>query len=111
MIAPITIKAIAFIESKTPNWLKVVIALFIIGWMTPLEVRDWFYDKIDTRVHAVITPMKVARDYEIKDMNQRIDRLTEKTNETNAFVRAMALEQLGAKRYQEIDLTTVDKTK
>ena len=101
--------AISYLESKTPTWLKVSIALVVVGWMTPLKVREWTYELIDTRVHAVISPMNMDRDNEIKAIHTRMDTLNEKANETNAFVRAMALEQLGPKRYQEVNLTTVDK--
>ena len=97
--------AFAYLESKTPTWLKIIIALIVVGWMAPLEFRDWFYDKIDTRVHAVIRPLKVERDHEVKTIHDRINNLNDKANETNAFVRAIALEQLGPKRYQEVELT------
>lgn len=103
--------AVAYLESKTPTWIKICVALVVIGWMTPLKVREWTYDLIDTRVHAVITPMKLARDNELTAINTRMDNLDEKANETNAFVRAMALEQLGAKRYEQINLTAISKSK
>jgi hypothetical protein len=98
--------AIAYLESKTPTWIKVCVALVVVGWMAPIEMRDWFYEKIDTRVHAVIAPMKIKRDTELRELSTRIDVLKEKSDETNAFVRAMALEQLGAKRFQEVQLTS-----
>lgn len=101
----LTDKAIAYLETNTPKWLKVCIAIFILAWMTPLEVRDWFYDKIDTRVHAVITPMKKERDAEITAIKVSIDNLEEKTTETNVFVRELALKGLGAKRFEEVTLT------
>lgn len=97
--------AVVYLESKTPTWLKVIIALVVVGWMTPLKVREWTLNLIDTRVHAVIAPFKVSQGYEIKAINDRIDTLNDKANETNAFVRAIALEQLGPKRYQEVELT------
>lgn len=103
--------AIAYLESKIPTWVKVIVAVVVVGWMTPLKVREWSYDLIDTRVHAVISPLKVQRDYEIKELHTRIESLTEKTNETNAFVRAMAIEQLGPRRFEQVSLTTVDKGK
>lgn len=96
--------AIAYLESKTPVWMKVCVALVVVGWMTPLKVRDWWYDSIDTRAHAVVAP-------QVKDLNNRIDGLEEKTHETNAFVKAMALQALGSKRYEEISLTSVEKSK
>jgi len=103
--------AIAYLESKTPTWVKVIIALVIVGWMAPIETRDWFYGKIDTRALAVMAPFKRDVKEEMSDINQRIDTLNDKADETNSFVKAMALEQLGAKRYQQVELTTVDKTK
>jgi hypothetical protein len=103
--------AIAYLESKTPTWLKIIIAIAVIGWMAPIETRDWFYTKIDTRAIAVMAPFKRDVKEEIDDINTRIDVLNDKADETNSFVKAMALEQLGAKRYQQIELTAVDKTK
>lgn len=103
--------AIAYVESKTPTWIKVSIALVIIMWMAPLELRDWAKGFVQAEVHATIMPMKKDRDNEIKDLNKRIDVLDEKASETSAFVKAIALEQLGAKRYQQVELTTVDNTK
>ena len=101
--------AFAYLESKTPTWIKIIIALIVVGWMAPLEVRDWFSRTVRQEVHAVIGPMETARDNQIGDINTRIDTLNDKADETNSFVKAMALEQLGAKRYQQIKLTTVDK--
>jgi hypothetical protein len=103
--------AIAYLESKIPTWMKVIIALVIVGWMAPLKVREWSYDLVDTRVHAVIGPMKIQRDFEIKELHTKITDLTEKSNETNAFVRAMAIEQLGPRRYEQVSLTAVNKDK
>lgn len=103
--------AIAYLESKTPTWIKVCIALLIVGWMAPIEIRDWFYGKIDTRVHAVISPIENERDHEMSKLSTRIDTLSDKAKSTDAFVRAMALEQLGSKRYQQVELTSIDKTK
>lgn len=103
--------AIAYLESKTPTWIKICVALVIIGWMTPLKVREWSKDFVQAEVHATIMPMKKDRDVEIAALNTRIDVLTDKTNETSAFVKAIALEQLGAKRYQQVELTAVDNTK
>jgi hypothetical protein len=103
--------AVAYLESKTPTWVKILVALVVVGWMTPLKVREWTYDLIDTRVHAVILPLKVQRDNEILNLHTKIETLNEKADETNAFVKAMALEQLGAKRYQQVNLTNVDSTK
>lgn len=102
--------AIAYLESKTPTWIKVIIALAILGWMTPLKVREWAFELIDTRVHAVVTPMKVARDGEIKDLYTRLNFLQNTTNETNAFVKAIAVKQLGTAHYKEVELTRVEKT-
>lgn len=34
----LTSAAFNYVESKTPTWVKVCIALVIIGWMTPLKV-------------------------------------------------------------------------
>ena len=103
--------AIAFLETHTPKWIKIIIALAIVGWMTPIETRDWFYNKIDTRALAVMAPFKRDVQEDISDINTRIDVLNDKADETNSFVKAMALEQLGAKRYQEVELTSVDKKK
>lgn len=97
--------AIAYLESKTPTWVKVIVALFVVGWNIPLAVRDWFDQKIDTRVHAVITPINKDQDNRITNLNERMQDLSQKTNETNAFVRAMALHSLGAKKYEEVSLT------
>lgn len=108
-------KSISFIETVTPKWLKVSVALFIIAWNTPIKVRDWFYDSVDTRayavVHTVIDPMKIQRDSQISDIHTRLNALDVTSKETNAFVRALALEELGAKRYQQVELTSVDKGK
>lgn len=103
--------AFAYIESKTPTWVKVIVALIVLGWMAPLETRDWFYRTIDTRVYAVLLPIRIARDYEIKSINDQITTLNNKADETNSFVKAMALEQLGAKRYEQISLTATPNGK
>lgn len=103
--------AIAYLEKYTPKWLKITIALVVFMWMAPIETRDWFYRTIDSRVHAYYLPIKVSRDFEIKELHNKIVTLNTKADETNAFVKAIALEQLGAKRYQQIDLTAVPKDK
>ena len=103
--------AITYLESKTPTWIKVIIALVIVGWMTPLKTREWFYDIFDTRFYALAAPLKAERDSQIKDIYTRLDHLQTSTNETNAFVKAMALKQLGATHYKEVELTRVEKTK
>lgn len=107
----ITATAIAYLESKTPTWVKVSVALLIVVWALPLKTQQWFHNSIDTRVHAVITPMRRDRDSEIKAINIELGHLHRRANETNQFVRAMALEQLGAKRYQEINLTAIEQGK
>ena len=80
--------------------------LVVLAWMAPLEIRDWFHNQIDTRAFAVMMPVKIARDNDIKLINMRIDSLDDKATETNSFVKAMALEQLGAKRFEQVKLTT-----
>jgi hypothetical protein len=64
--------AIAYLESKTPTWMKVIIALAIAGWMAPIEFRDWFYGKIDTRALAVMAPFKRDMQEDISDINKLI---------------------------------------
>lgn len=103
--------AIAYLESKTPTWIKVCVALLVIGWMTPLKVREWSFDLIDTRVHAVLAPIQVARDNEIKELNLKIVNLNEKTNETNTFVKEIAIHQLGVKRFEEVKSLAMDNNK
>lgn len=103
--------AIAYLESKTPTWVKIIVALVVVGWMAPLKTRDWFYESIDTRVYAVLLPIRLARDYEIRSINDKITTLNTKADETNSFVKAIALEQLGAKRFEQISLTATGNTK
>lgn len=101
--------AISYLESVTPTWVKVSIAVVVVGWMAPLEFTKFCKNFIQGEVHAVIAPMRMARDSEIKAINNELQDLNEKSNETNSFVKAIALEQLGAKRYQQVEILSADK--
>jgi hypothetical protein len=74
-------------------------------------MREWTFELIDTRVHAVILPMKIARDNEIKEIHTALTTLKEKSDDTNVFVREMAIQQLGPKRFEEVRALTVDSSK
>lgn len=69
----------AFIWDKTPSYIKWPISIGFFLFLVPLKIRDEAYGLIDTRVHAVIIPMKEKRDLQIIQMDDRLQRIERNT--------------------------------
>lgn len=70
---------LALAWDKTPAYIKWPISIGFFLFLVPLKVRDEAYGLIDTRVHAVIVPMKEKRDLQIVQMDDRLQRIERNT--------------------------------
>jgi hypothetical protein len=86
--------ALDFIWEKTPAYVKwpIVAGLFLI-W-TPIKLRDEAFNIIDSRVHAIMNPMKEKRDLQIANMEKDID-------ETKKYTKAMGFYLMGKRRFEK----------
>lgn len=63
---------LSLIWDKLPAPLRWIILAGVILFYTPLKIREEAIQFVDTRVYAVITPMKDQRDMQILTMEQNI---------------------------------------
>ncbi len=72
---------IALFWDKTPNYIKWPVSIGFFLFLVPLKIRDEAYGLIDTRVHAVIVPLREKRDMQIIQMDQRLERIERNTDQ------------------------------
>jgi hypothetical protein len=68
-----------FLWEKTPNYIKWPISIGFFLFLIPLKLRDEAYGLIDSRVHAVIVPMREKRDMQILSFEERLERIEKNT--------------------------------
>lgn len=68
-MGPLVTAAATYLWDKIPGWFKWILAAVVILFYTPIKIREELIYFIDTRVHAVIIPMKEKRDQELKDIH------------------------------------------
>lgn len=60
------------------RWAFVALAFL---WMLPVKTQEKFYSAVDSRVWAIIAPMKEARDIEMKEIRDDISQFREEQKE------------------------------
>jgi hypothetical protein len=92
---------IEFIWEKTPSYVKWPIVGGLILIWTPLKIREDFIEFVDSRVHAVMTPMREKRDIEIAQMKADIA-------DTKSYTRAIGIHLMGQPRFEKMSANEGD---